>query len=227
MPAYDLSDIEQRNQAAAEYALGCLSASEKAKVEALMAVSHDLQAEVEHWRELLDVFNTSLEPVKPSADVWKNINQRTKKTESIWSWKALAGFSFALMLSVGLFLQWPQNVEPENMAWVPLISNDKKEPGWVMNASVENQQITIESKYPVSMPNDTYYELWLMEDGHEPMSLGFLPDSGKKVIPFAKAWADRLLNCEVVVTMEGPKGAPDGYNMGPVSDKAKWKRVSF
>lgn len=227
MHEYDLSDIEQRNQAAAEYALGCLSPGEKAKVEALMAVSHDLQAEVEHWRELLDVFNSDLKPVKPSANVWKNIDSRTKQSKSIWSWKALAGFSFALMLSVGLFFQWPQTVDVEKSAWVPLIVNDKKEPGWVMNASMNSKEITIESKYPVTMPNDTYYELWLMEDGHEPMSLGFLPESGKKVIPFAKAWADRLLNCEVVVTMEGPKGAPDGYNMGPVSDKAKWKRVSF
>ncbi len=227
MHEYDLSDIEQRNQAAAEYALGCLSVTEKAKVEALMAVSHDLQAEVQHWREVLDVFNTNLEPVKPSPEVWKNISQLTKKEQSIWSWKALVGFSFALMLSVGLFFQWPQDSVNINGAWVPLISNAEKEPGWVMNASLDNKQITIESKYPVTMPSDSYYELWLMEEGHEPMSLGFLPASGKKVIPFAKAWADRLLNCEVVVTMEGPSGAPDGYNMGPVSDKAKWKRVSF
>lgn len=227
MHEYDLSDVEQRSQAAAEYALGCLSPSEKAKIEALMAVSHDLQAEVQHWRELLDVFNSSLTPVKPPANVWKKINQRTAPAKSVWSWKSLAGFSLALMLSVGILLQWPQNGESQKNAWAPLVTNEQQEPGWIMNASLKNQQITIESKYPVDMPDNTHYELWLMEEGHEPMSLGFLPESGKKVIPFAKAWADRLLNCEIVVTMEGPKGAPDGYNMGPVSDKAKWKRVVF
>jgi len=59
------------------------------------------------------------------------------------------------------------------------------------------------------------------------MSLGFLPASGKKIIPFEKSWADRVLDCEILVTMEGPKGAPNGYDMGPISDQAKWKQVSF
>jgi len=227
MHEYDLSDVEQRNQAAAEYALGSLCAAEKARVEALMVVSHDLQLEVEQWREHLDVFNQELTPVKPPARVWKQISNSTKEAKSIWSWQSLAGFSLALMLSVGLLLQWPQPQYKEANAWVPLIVNDKQKPGWVMNTSMKNQQLVIESKHPVAMPENTYYEIWLMEEGHEPMSLGFLPASGKKVIPFEKSWAQRVLDCEIVVTMEGPKGAPDGYNMGPVSDKAKWKSVVF
>ncbi|OUS27451.1 hypothetical protein A9R01_14295 ['Osedax' symbiont bacterium Rs2_46_30_T18] len=228
MHEFDLSDIDQRNQAAAEYALGCLSQSEKARVEALMAVSHDLQQEVEQWREYLDVLNTSLAPVRPPASVWKVINKRTKVSSgSVWSWQSLFGFSLALMLSVGLFLQWPQPTNVVQNAWVPLIANAQQEPGWVINTSMQKRQLVIESKHPVAMPENTFYELWLMEEGHEPMSLGFLPATGTKVIPFEPSWAERLLNCEIVVTMEGPKGAPDGYNMGPVSDKTKWKRIVF
>ena len=227
MHEYDLSDVEQRNQAAAEYVLGSLGTAEKARVEALMAVSHDLQDEIQQWREHLDVFNTSLTPVKPPRSVWKQINARTKVSRSIWSWQSFAGFSLALMLSVGLLLQWPQPDYQQANAWVPLIVNDSQQPGWVMNPSMRQQQLVIESKHPVQMPDNTFYEIWLMEEGHEPMSLGFLPASGKRVIPFAKAWAKRLLNCEIVVTMEGPKGAPDGYSMGPVSDKVKWQSVVF
>ena len=228
MHEFDLSDIDQRNQAAAEYALGCLSQSEKARVEALMAVSHDLQQEVEQWREYLDVLNTSLAPVTPPASVWNAINKRTKVSSgSVWSWQSLMGFSLALALSVGLFLQWPQPANVVQNAWVPLIANAQQEPGWVINTSMQKRQLVIQSKYPVAMPDNTFYELWLMEDGHEPMSLGFLPASGTKIIPFEPSWAQRLLDCEIVVTMEGPKGAPDGYNMGPVSDKTKWKRIAF
>lgn len=224
MHEYDLSDLEQRNQAAGEYVLGCLSPAEKAKLEALMAVSHDLQVEVQHWRECLDVFNTDLAPVKPPASVWKNISASTKVSRSIWSLKSFVGFSFAVMLSIGLFLQWPQD---QTTAWVPLIKNAQQEPGWVMNISMKKQQLVVESQYPVIMPADSVYEIWLMSDAHEPMSLGFLPASGKRVIPFAKAWADLILTCVVVITMEGLEGAPDGNNMGPVSDKANWKSVSF
>lgn len=227
MHEYDLSDIEQRNQAAAEYVLGSLSSGEKARVEALMAVSHDLQVEIEQWREHLDVFNTSLTPVKPPKSVWKQINTRTRVSRSIWSWQSLAGFSMALMLSVGLLLQWPQPQYQQENAWVPLIFNESSQPGWVMNTSMRKQQLVIESKRPVAMPENIFYEIWLMEEGHEPMSLGFLPASGRRVIPFSKTWAERLLDCEIVVTMEGPKGATDGYNMGPVSDKVRWQSVVF
>ena len=227
MHEYDLSDVERRNQAAAEYVLGCLSTSGKARFEALLAVSHDLQEEVEQWREHLDILNTSLEPVQPPKSVWKQISARTKTSNSLWAWQSLAGFSLALLLSVGLVMQWPEPSYQQANAWVPLIINDKQQPGWVMNTSMKKQQLIIESKHPVPMPDNTYYEIWLMEEGHEPMSLGFLPASGKRVIPFAEAWAKRLLDCEIIITMEGPKGAPDGYNMGPVSDKVTWKSVVF
>jgi anti-sigma-K factor RskA len=227
MHEYDLSDIEQRNQAAADYALGCLELNEKAKVEALLAVSHDLQKEVEQWREYLDILNTSLAPVKPPSRVWKKINASTKTSTSVWSWQTLAGFSLALMLSFGLYLQYPQTSVVSKNVWVPLIVNEEKAPGWIMNTSMKNQQLVVESKRHVSMPADTFYEIWLMEKGYEPMSLGFLPASGKRVIPFSKPWSDRLLNCEVVITMEGPKGATNGFSMGPVSDKVNWKNVAF
>jgi len=224
MHEYDLSDIEQRNQAAGEYVLGILTVQDKARVEALMAVSHDMQKEIESWREYLDIFNRNLEPVEPPANLWKNISKETKPKQETWSWRSLAGFSLALMLSVGLFLQWPQDTKIYS---VPLITNENQQPGWVINTSMTKQQLVVESQYPVDMPENTYYELWLMEKGHEPMSLGFLPASGKKVIPFEKSWADRVLDCEILVTMEGPKGAPNGYDMGPISDQAKWKQVSF
>jgi anti-sigma-K factor RskA len=224
MHGYDLSDVEQRNQAAAEYVLGILTAQDKARVEALMAVSHDMQKEIESWREHLDVFNRNLKPIAPPTNIWKNINKETKPEKEVWSWRSLAGFSLALMLSVGIFLQWPQDGKIYS---VPLIANENQQPGWVMNTSMSKKQLVVESQYPVDMPENTYYELWLMEKGHEPMSLGFLPASGKKVIPFEKSWADRILDCEILVTMEGPKGAPNGYSMGPVSDTAKWKQVSF
>ncbi|MGB1239459.1 MAG: anti-sigma factor [Pseudomonadales bacterium] len=229
MHDFDLTDAEQRNQAAAEYVLGSLDPDEKARFEALLSVSHDLQREVEQWREHLDVLNTSLPAVKPPSAVWKKIKQRTAPAGAgfVWSWQSLAGFSLALMLSVGLFLQWPQHQIDDETAWVPLIFNEENQPGWIMNASMDTNQLVVESKRPVVMPSNSVYEIWLMEDGHEPMSLGFLPASGKRTIEINEDLAERILNCEVVVTMEGPEGAPDGYNMGPVSGKGNWNKVSF
>lgn len=226
MYEFDLSDPDERNQAAAEYVLGTLDRAEKAHFEALLAVSHDVQEEVEQWREYLDVFNTSLEPAEPPASVWKQIRAETspKRGFSLRSWQPLAALSLVMMLSVGLFFKLGQ--QPENV-YVHLIQNEQQQPGWIMNTALEDNQLIIQSLRPVAMPDNTFYELWLVEEGHEPFSLGFLPASGQRRIPFAPQWKDRLMNCEIIVTIEGPEGAPSGYQMGPVSDKVQWKRLQF
>ncbi|MGS0468473.1 hypothetical protein ACU8V3_16120 [Cobetia marina] len=58
--SFDLSDPELRETAAGEYALGTLTRSERAAFESLLSVSHDLQRDVERWREHLNVFNEQL-----------------------------------------------------------------------------------------------------------------------------------------------------------------------
>ncbi len=226
MHEFDLSDPDERNQAAAEYVLGTLDRDEKARFEALLAVSHDLQQEVDQWREHLDVFNTSLEPVKPPSSLWKQIEAETspRRGFSFWSWQPLAALSLVMVMAVGLVFQFGQ--QPEDV-YVHLIKNEQQQPGWIMNTSLGDNQLVIQSLRPVEMPENTFYELWLMEEGREPITLGFLPASGERRINIAPELRERLKNCEIVVTMEGPQGAPSGYEMGPVSDKAHWKRLQF
>lgn len=225
MHEFDLTDPDQRNEAAAEYVLGTMERDEKARFESLLAVSRDLQQEVEQWREHLDVFNRNLEPVEPPKELWKAIEQQTAPKKSgflglNWGWAA--AFCLMLALSGGLLTnQWQQSSQLQDH-YVYLIKNDQQKPGWMVNTSFENNQIVVQNLRPVSMPADQFYELWLMPEGEEPISLGFLPSEGEMRIPVKAEWRERLLHCELVVTMEGPQGAPNGYDMGPVSDKANW-----
>ncbi len=226
MHEFDLSDPDQRNEAAAEYVLGTLDRQQKASFEALLAVSHDAQTEVEQWREHLDVFNSKLEPVTPPTDIWQRINAKTKPKQrfSLWSWQPLAALSLVLVMAIGIVFQ--QTGQPENV-YVYLIKNEQQQPGWMLNTAMEDHELVVESLRHVSMPNNTFYELWLMIKGQEPVTLGFLPASGKKRIQIDPKWMPYLKDSEIVVTMEGPKGAPNGFEMGPVSDKALWKTLQF
>lgn len=228
MHEFDLSDPDQRNQMAAEYVLGTLDRTDKARFEALLAVSHDAQQEVEQWREHLDVLNDSLRPVTPSSRVWDNIARETQlnKRRSFWSWQPLAAMSLILIISFGVIFK-PFS-HPENV-YVYLVKDSQNDPGWVMNASMKTDELTIKCLKDVSMPDNTFYEAWLMLDGQEPVTLGFLPgeDEGSRTIKIKPEWKGKLMDSEIVVTMEGPDGAPSGYQMGQVSDRAEWKRIRF
>ncbi len=226
MHEFDLSDPDERNQAAAEYVLGTLDRQQKASFEALLAVSHDAQQEVEQWREHLDVFNSNLEPVAPPTDVWKRISAETqpKKSFSLWSWQPLAALSLVCVMAVGIFFQ--QSGQPENV-YVYLIKNEQQQPGWMLNTAMEDNQLVVESLRHVSMPANTFYEAWLMIEDQEPVTLGFLPAKGTKRIAIDPKWLPHLKKSDIVVTMEGPEGAPNGYEMGPVSDKVQWKTLQF
>lgn len=228
MHEFDLSDPDQRNQMAAEYVLGTLERDDKAQFESLLAVSHDAQREVDQWREHLNVFNDSLKPIAPPSQVWKSINKATKPKRSVlFNWQALLGFSFAVMFAIGIMVYQPLTT-PEQ-AYAYLIKDERQEPGWVMNASLAEDEVVITCLKEVEMPDNTVYEAWLMMEGKEPVSLGILPDGVQRtrMVKIKPEWRTEMMESEIVVTMEGPQGAPSGNQMGPVSDRVEWKRLRF
>lgn len=58
---------------AAEYALGTLSAEERAQVEAMMSVDKDFVAVVDAWERKLSVLNQMVGLVEPRPEVWEKI----------------------------------------------------------------------------------------------------------------------------------------------------------
>ena len=225
----DLGNPDERNQAAADYVLGVLSPADKAQFEALMAVSHDTQREVEEWREHLDILNSSLEPVKPPRHVWKEIEKAVKPESSFWqNLKFWQGASFASIAAAFLlFFVTAQGPNLANMEYVYVVKNQEHNPGWIVNASLAQNKLVMETVQPDKVPKGKACELWLMFEGMEPLSLGILPKSGSKEMRIPKEWQDKLSRARIVTTLESMQGAPDGWNMGPVLDKGQWSSRTY
>ena len=228
----DLGNPDERDMAAADYVLGLLTPVEKAQFEALMAVSHETQREVQNWREHLDVMNESLPPVEPPKQIWKDIEKAIKPETSFWSsLKFWQGMSFASIaaafLVVFLNVQSPLNVQ--NMEYVYVVKNQEQNPGWIVNASLEQNKFVMETVQPDEVPSGKACELWLVSDidGVEPLSLGMLPKSGYREMTIPKEWQDKISRAKVVTTLEDMRGAPDGWNMGPVVDKGQWSNRTY
>src|SRR5690348_352080 len=58
---------------AAEYALGTLSAEERAQVETMMAVDRDFSAVVQAWEFRLGALNQMVGAVEPRPELWERI----------------------------------------------------------------------------------------------------------------------------------------------------------
>jgi anti-sigma-K factor RskA len=225
----DLGNPEERNLAAADYVLGLLTPEENAQFEALLSFSHEAQQEVEAWREHLDIFNSSLTPVEPPKHVWKNIQKVTKTKESFWSnlrfWQ---GATFASLAVAFMFIFTNiQTLDTKNMEYVYVVKNQEHNPGWIVNASLNKNKLIMETVQPDTIPAGKACELWLVVDGLEPVSLGMLPDSGTKEMSIPKGWDDKLSKAKLVVSLEDMKGAPSGWNMGPVLDQGDWSTRTY
>ncbi len=225
----NLSDPEQRNQAAADYVLDLLDQHEKAAFEALLSVSHDAQREVAQWRENLDTLNQSLTPVTPPDHVWKAVCDQTRPAGRWWDnllvWKSAAAGLFGILLVVGVLLL--RNPYPAvNGDYVYVVQGNTARPEWIVNASLSTSTVSMNAIQPVDLPNGQVCELWLMLKGQEPVSLGILPKQGVKTVELEKSWRDQLAETPLVITVESPQGAPSGYKMGPVVNQGEWVPVS-
>lgn len=71
---YEMNYSEDHIALAAEYALGTLSADERALVETMMIVDHGFMEVVDAWDRKLSPLHQMVAPVEPPAHLWDNIS---------------------------------------------------------------------------------------------------------------------------------------------------------
>lgn len=227
--SFDLSDPELREIAAGEYALGTLTRDERTAFESLLSVSHDVQRDVERWREHLNVFNEQLTPIAPPASVWKGIAEATGTARQPWwrrlgLWQGMTATAFSVALAITLTFSLGQNESMES-DYVFVVSNPDSSPGWIVNAS-HSGEMMVQAVSPNAPAPGKVCELWLMtKDGEKPMSLGILPHSGSMKVEVPKEYLAAFPDSDLVITLENPGGAPSGKQMGPTLKKGQFTAV--
>ena len=242
---YDLSQLEEIDLAAAEYALGSLNEGEKARFEALLAFSHDTQTKVAHWQQQVQLGLHDFEPTSAPKQVWSRIATQLGH-QSAWQywlnnlklWQGLS--TSALVLALILVMSpWQNSPEPSPnlVAATPAMQspdlnyvmyNGQQDPAWIVNASLAQNQFSIDTIAPDPMEQGKVCELWLILGSGEPISLGLLPKQGRMQVDFdhritgLKNWKKLLHEGQLVISLEGMAGASGGYDMGPVLDEGPW-----
>ncbi|WP_355660040.1 anti-sigma factor [Halomonas salifodinae] len=221
---WDLSDPQERHLAAGEYVLGVLDADQKARFEALLAVSHDLQNDVARWQEHLQLFNERLDPRTPPAEVWRRITAATGLAPTPWwrrlgAWQALTAGVAALALALGLLWQQAEQALPVAEQAVFVVLDEQRTPGWIIRAT-EAGELLVQAVQPTQVGEAQTGELWLIADG-TPVSLGLLPSQGRERLAPGPELRALLLQADLAVSIEPEGGAPQGQPTGPIIDHGR------
>lgn len=221
---WDLSDPKERHLAAGEYVLGVLDADQKARFEAILAVSHDLQNDVARWQEHLQLFNERLDPRTPPAEVWRRITAATGLAVTPWwqrlgAWQAMAATVAALALALGLLWQQAEQALPPDEQAVFVVLDEQRTPGWIIRAT-QAGELLVQAVQPTQVGEAQTGELWLIADG-TPVSLGLLPSQGRERLAPGPELRTLLLQADLAVSIEPEGGAPLGQPTGPIVDHGR------
>jgi anti-sigma-K factor RskA len=212
-----------------EYVLGVLSTEDRRRVEARMAVDKRFAQQVRRWQTNLSGFNDDYDEVRPPAQLYNRLERRLFRTEesssgsfsrhwgSVAVWRGLATASLFVAASLGLYqLSGTLTGGPDRPLIAELAGQENAPFNLVAAFDAASGRLSV---VPIALkqPEPKSLEVWIIEDGKAPKSLGILPDNGNGEIVVS---ADmRQLFAEgktIAITVEPYGGAPEGKPTGPI-----------
>lgn len=205
--------MPEREALAAEYVLGTLPLAERLTVEAMIESDAAFAAVVDEWRDRLAPLNDGYEEVPPPPALLNRIEARlfpapARKGRGGWLWGLVVGLAaaavalvvFTTVLRPPVPAQVTATLTGENQ---PLVVAARFDPG--------TGELTVErTAGPAAEPGKDY-ELWLIPEGQQPISIGLVRDAAL-TIPLTELPKGSTL----AITLEAAGGSPTGQAQGPL-----------
>jgi anti-sigma-K factor RskA len=221
-----MSETEDIDMLAAEYALGTLPADERAAVEQRVRTDASLAAAIEAWEQRLGPLAETVPPREVPAGVWEKIEGRISGSQgnvislqrrlSRWRAGAIAASALAASLAILVGVRELTSPAPDKML-VAVLQKDPQSPAFLVSVDLDKRQLTIR---PVAAkPQEgKSYELWLVHDDLKtPRSLGVVGDKPVTVGPTLTSYAPGVIkDATLAISLEPQGGSPTGQPTGPV-----------
>lgn len=207
------------DELAAQYALGTLRGPARRRFERLCQDDPSASLALRRWEDRLLDLTSHILPAHPSALVWPRIRQRIHedrgRTSRSWitlQWAAAAGIA-ALVTTI---LWWTMVLPMEH---VVTIVDQQQSQLWRIESRRDRAELRVAALPALSRDAAHAYELWALPpqpDG-APVSLGLLPQSGRRDLRLSDAQRVALTAAEqVAISLEPLGGSPTGAPTGPV-----------
>lgn len=230
-PDREMKDPRRDEVIAGEYVLGVLPADDRRKVEARLARDRQFAAIVRRWEQNLATFEDEEEvlhlPPRARSPMEPRLFGATSQDAAFsgkvaggcWGslafWRTLAFVSFAV--AAGLALLISALVAPRPSSGGRLVADMTGE-GTAIDLVARHDEATGALRVsPVAGGGkDKSLELWLVQDGRAPVSLGVLPQTGEGTVVVPGDLRGRLVQgATLFVSMEASGGSPSGKATGP------------
>ena len=228
-----MSDPDDIDMIAAEYALGTLDRAEREAAALRRTQDAALERAIQRWETLLAPLNEAAPPMTPSADLLDRILARLQLTDSasrtraaevvvlqtrLRRWRtgafALGALAACLVVAIGA-RESMRLTEPRN--FVAVMQKDSVSPAFIVSVDLDTRALTIRAVAADAQPGKSY-ELWLVNETlGAPRSLGLLRAEGLTIGPRLANYAPAIIeNATYAVSLEPERGSPTGAPTGPV-----------
>ena len=232
---------ELQDRLAAEYVLGTLRGSARARFQRALGDDAALRLTVEAWQARLVPMSEAVEPVEPPQRVWESVAARVAPPSppaeygGLWNsiafWRGLgliaSGAAAALLAAVAVFaperpVPAPQIVRvPASelpAAYLAVLSDPKSQkPVLFVSATRASDQLAVRRLDASIVVPGKSLELWALPPGKAPLSLGLVASQERHTVTM-RAIADESLGEAplLAISLEPAGGAPNGAPTGPV-----------
>lgn len=213
---------------AAEYVLGVLPSATRDAVTIRMGNERSFAQLVAQWEARLEPLNDDYATIAPPPAIKAALDARlfgneTKQGFSLWQslafWRGLTVGALALA-AIAVVPKFMAPKEPVVVAAAqiiaPMQAPDTNEVKFVALYQPGSDEIRI-SKVKSEKGADRDYELWLVDDGGKPQSMGVIPDKDEVVLKVKPEYIAKINAGDAfAVSVEPIGGSPTGSATGPV-----------
>jgi anti-sigma-K factor RskA len=212
----------ERDELAGEYALGVLAGAERARAARLAQTDRGFALAVARWQEALTPLAEGVTEIRPPAAAKSELERRlfgapARWFDSLLLWRAAAVAASVAAIALGATLYDAARPPP----YAPLIAAIQTEAGaaqYVALVDRETATLTlarIDANAAPAAGRD--HELWLIEGGNAPVSLGVLDRaSGSRLVVAGDLARKLVAGVTFAVSDEPLGGSPTGKPTGAV-----------